>query len=211
MKRLALLVVVALMVAPAMAKPLVVIDVRLDGAGNFELAANATGQVPGYPGTGNGGLSGFNLVLDSYVSADNLSPKYLDPAAQVFKGFQVGTATWTSPGDLFDGMISSNPDTLLYDVGIAPGDPVGAMLTRGVPWDGPWCVIAAGVGEPDYNACNELILLNRQDPTVQASSANVWTDQGVATVVEADVWFVPEPATMTMLVLGGLAILRRRR
>jgi hypothetical protein len=43
------------------------------------------------------------------------------------------------------------------------------------------------------------------------AQANIFTDGTTSNVSLVDMVFVPEPATITMLVLGGLGILRRRR
>ena len=198
MKYVSLLVGLVL-VTPAIARPIVVLDIQLDGAGNFTITADASGTTP-FGGDANGGIAWFNLLLDSYTTAQNMSPRYVDVDAGVLKGFSIGENTWIGPLDeLFSAQSLANPGTLLYDVGIVPGDAPGAAVPRGVPWDVP-CVLATGVGEPDYLACQQL-----------GSYVAVWRHQGLETTWDANVIWTPEPATLALLALGGLSLLRRRR
>ena len=195
MKRVSLLAVVLLLATPALAVPIVEINVVLDGAGNFALWADAT------KGDANGGIAGFNLTLDSYVSANNQSPKYLDGGVGAFVGFTQGANTFSGAAapplnDIFDGQNTSNTATVLYDVGILPGGTGAEMFPRGTPWAAP-VLLAEGVGTPDYTQC--------------VGGVNVFTAVGANTVLAAQVNWVPEPATLALLGLGGLAILRRRR
>ena len=208
MKRLALLVVVALMAAPAMADvvtdpnlPTVVIEVVLDGMGGYELAFDATGTVPGYPGAPNGGISGFNLIVPSHLGTTVNTPKAVDPANQYKSmGFTVyGEDTWAAGTALFDGQNPVDSASLMYNVGIEaiPLDGLIPVRNMGCP---ARPVMAIGQGEPNY-----------LDLQQYASGVNVFAAVGNAQALEAQVVWVPEPATMAMLALGGLAILRRRR
>ncbi len=55
---------------------------------------------------------------------------------------------------------------------------------------------------------NEVIGTLEFAATSNASPTSGWSDSGSFTFLGD--WVVPEPATLSLLVLGGLAILRRR-
>ena len=208
MKRVSLLLVL-LMAVPALAATQVDIEIVLDGAGNFELWADATA------GDVNGGISGFNLVLDTYVTAQIVAPVGMPgpgvappQVAYVTAGFtQTVRAILAYPAPLFEGMNTSNPPSCLYDIGILPGTMplVVGPPSFGVPWAAP-VLLATGVGSPTVEGCNALVAQG-------ASVVNLFQESGnpnnppAADVVN----FTPEPATLALLGLGGLAILRRRR
>ena len=207
MKRVSLLAVVLLLAATALAgPPEVVIDpevelsIVVDGAGNFELFADCTG------GDANGGLAGYNLVLENYISATNTAPKYVLSVIYTPGGFVQGPLTdvYNSPDLIFDGQTPSG--FIIYNVGVtplapptSPPLPYPTLMTRGYPVGMP-ARLAVGT----YDVGGPLPRVDLDSSTATCWFAEDDNDARWATLT-------PEPATLALLGLGGLAILRRRR
>lgn len=193
-------------VGPAAQAAIVTFDLQDHGDGTFDLYAST-------PIPDSSGIAGFNVDLVNILTATHESPKADDTALFVTRGFTSGRIDLAGPGALFAGQDTSSgsvPDNLIYGIGQTPGTfPTNPLNPNnvGVPWTAP-VLIASGTYDiqgPDPWFGNQVL-------------ANVFTQayQGAPPppegfVAVAGVVLIPEPATLGLLVLGGLTLLRRRR
>ena len=163
--------------------------------GTFELYASASlGD--------NAGISFFNVDLVNILTATHQSPKGVDmDAGFVTRGFTGGAPDLAGDGALFAFQNTLDAPTLIYGIGQTAGTFNTAGSPRGVPWAVP-VLIASGTNPANPDFGPEAV-------------ANVFTTDGEvgaeAAQVTTHVTRVPEPVTLTMLGLGGLAMLIRRR
>ena len=161
------------------------------GGGTFAVTAYDLGVAP------NGGISGANIPI---LGADTLA------ITAPYSMFDMGRAGGAGPlgfgisdnagNVVFIGPNSVDAASLLFEVGQAAGA-FGNPADGALPWDVP-VVLATGT----YSAGL---------PTVDYANGgmNVFAAVGVNAAIPA--YIIPEPATMSLLALGGLAALRRRR
>lgn len=169
--------------------------------GTFDLYASAS------PGD-NAGISFFNVDLVGILTATHQSPRALDLGTGTVRGFTVGRGDLAGDGPLFAGQDTSSGTTasLIFGIGQTAGSftllPLGTDV--GVPWAVP-VLLASGTystnpASPDFG---------------QEVVANVFTAVDDVDAAAADVTTlvtrIPEPVTLSILALGGLALLKRRR
>ena len=153
----------------------------------------------------NAGISFFNVDLVDILTGTHQSPKGVDmDAGFITRGFTGGAPDLAGDGALFAFQNTLDAPTLIYGIGQTAGTFNTAGSPRGVPWAAP-VLIASGT----YS-------LNPANPDFGPEAvANVFTTDGEVEVepatVTTHVTRVPEPVTLTMLGLGGLGVLIRRR
>ena len=194
MKVLAALIVSLAMVASASAAIVVTLDAAPAGPGTYDLTATLSGDA-------SGGLSFFSIELAGITSALNMAPVDLFMGTIPIAGFTVGGADLAGPGELFAGQNSTSPATLIYGIGTG-GSYVPMGTPKNIPWDEP-AVLLGVVSAPDGLTAQDM---------VTAASINVFVVSGDAAAIGVDeVVLTPEPATMSLLVIGAAALLRRKR
>lgn len=164
-------------------------------AGQYDLVADITDDC--------GGLSFFSIELSNITSAVNMAPADMFGTIAI-AGFTVGGTDLSAPGELFAGQNSTSPTSLIYGVGTGGSyTPIG-MSQKNIPWDEPWVLLGTLTAETGLTPWDFM--------SEETCSANVFVASGDATAVAATVEIVPEPATMSLLVLGGVgALLRKKR
>jgi hypothetical protein len=182
-------------VGPAAQGATIIFDLRDHFDGTFDLYASASlGD--------NAGIAFFNVDLVNILTATQQSPKGLDDSLFITRGFDLGGGDLTGDGALWAGQNTASgdaPDNLVYGIGQTAGS-FGTLGTpRGVPWDAP-VLIGSGTYSMDTN------------PEFGAEVVgNVFTAEGGVDAEAADVVLIPEPVTLSILALGGLVMLRRKR
>jgi len=189
------------------------------GAGTWQAFA----QVDLVNGDANDGIADFIINVwgtngVTVTSSINEAPKDLVPATDPEFPNQFGFWELHSDGLNGVGISGSQPtvygtipdsgkDTLvLRDIGINAGNKVG--FTGLISWAHP-VLLASGTFSGTVGDLN----VDVGDGTISLLDSG-WTgpgNQSAAGVINGDILTVPEPATMTALALGGLALLRRRR
>ncbi len=170
------------------------------GADTFDLTAEVTG--------GSAGLAGYNVELENVGSFDHKAPEGVDSGFNA-KGFTLGNnasivaGPTTGVNAIFSGQntsAASAPGTLIYNVGISPGTAAAEDLLPGSHVVDTWGVPVL-IGSGTFS----------EVPTFESATANVFDMEDEVTTSAADVVMIPEPATMSLLALGGLGVLVRRR
>ena len=164
--------------------------------GTFDLYASASlGD--------NAGIAFFNVDLVNILTATQQSPKGLDDSLFIVRGFDLGGGDLSGDGAMWAGQSTASddaPDNLIYGIGQTAGTFGTLGSPRGIPWDAP-VLIASGT----YS-------MNPASPWFgDEVVGNVFTAEGEVDAAAADVILIPEPVTLSILALGGLALLRRRR
>jgi hypothetical protein len=151
----------------------------------------------------NAGIAGFTINMKDVSTATMAGPKGFDFAAgMITRGFILQGTTFdasTSEYEILGGQSTIDPNTLLYGIGQSAGAIIGLPpQIPNTPYDNP-VVLASGT------------FAAGKTPTIVSGSANVFTATGAVTASAATVVIVPEPVTLTLLGVGALALLRRRR
>ena len=176
------------------------LEVQDNGNGTFDIF----GMIVSDGGDNSGGLSGFNISINGADTTTVMTPKFtvfIPPSTVQSYGFANGGAELTGDGFIFAGQNSLDEGSILRNLGIESGSK--NALTGLVEWDAK-LHIASGT----YSGAN----FTYANIDFAASAANVWAGATGAGARAVDqVRAVPEPASIAMLGLGGLAMLRRRK
>ena len=178
----------------------VTLDLQADAGGTFDLyASSSQGD--------NFGIAYYYIDLVNILTATHQSPVGNDVAMGGMAGFSGGRSDLTGDGALFayqDTNSGNAPDSLIYSIGQTVGTRALTDAT-GVPWAAP-VLLASGTYDTQGPApwFGQEVLV-----TVFAFE---WTGGDIPGLIEqADVVLIPEPATLGLMVIGGLAMLRDRR
>ena len=176
--------------------PVVTMDLRLTPAsGTWQVYASDTPD--------NSGISGFSMYVKDVLTATLAAPKGFD-TGPVYRGFTVGGTTFdaqTTEFEVLGGQNSSDAASVLFGIGQVAGSLTGIPpAIPPTPYEWP-VLLASGTYNP-------AVTFNLSDIN---GIANVFKPQGSLEAMAAQVVWIPEPLTVTLLGLGGLALLRRRR
>jgi hypothetical protein len=177
------------------------------GNSTFELFADASGG-------DHAGIAGYNVGLQNAVTFDHAVPRGVDKNGFFSKGFTAGTNDSSMTGPLtggnaiFSGQNTSSsnaPDNLIYGIGQEAGTTSKENMLSGSEVVSQWEVpISIGTGTYESDL-----------PSFSSASANVFTAVNDVNTTSADtttsVTAIPEPTSLALLGLGGLAMLTRRK
>lgn len=149
-----------------------------------------------------GGLSFFSIQLTNITSAVNMAPTDMFGTIPL-AGFTVGGTDLSAPGELFAGQNSTSPSSLIYGVGTGGTYTPMGTVQKNIPWDEPWVLLGTIAADPGLTPWDFM--------TEATSSANVFAAVDDPTAIAAEVQIVPEPVTMSLLIVGGGVLLRKRR
>ena len=150
---------------------------------------------------GGGGIAGYNIGLTDIADATSYGPVGFEFGVGM-RGFTIGNADLAGPGALSAWQDTNVPTSLIHNIGIAAGTiPFIGGTEKNIPWLQP-VLLAFG----DWNNSGDEPWFNEND-----SNVNVFDTDVSETTHEAVPVFVPEPATMGLLAVGVLGLLRRRR
>ncbi len=201
MKNLAILAVIGLVASVSGAAEI-----------TFTLINNTNGTFELYVEADQGGLSGYSIDLVDTTDIDNLSVTGVNAAAGYADcGFNLGRSVDGGASPLTGAQNNTQPNTLVYNFGTAPGGftavatPSDLRGTVNNPFTyapGLGTLLASGTFSGDGADFGPEVNGN-----VFESVGSQYSDVADVTTV-----VVPEPATMSLLGLGGVfAAIRRRR
>jgi len=162
---------------------------------------------------------GHTIVGYGKTTSNTLAPVYWTESGGVWSAHQVDTTGMTSSSNICDanqdgtilgGYIYAGTNKAVFwdvnvlDGGVPDANYLGDWLpAHGVP------LMHAGVG---WTVLSRIHSVTSEGGTTYFAGYGLWTtDGGATTVTRAFLLTIPEPATMALLALGGLAMLRRRR
>ena len=197
------MVAVLCFVGPAATAATLTLDLQVNAGGTFELYASTS------PGD-NFGILTFSIDLVNILTAMHQSPMGMDmDDAFMNKGFTGAGVDLGGPGALFayqDMLSGSAPANLIYGIGQTAGTRALTDAT-GVPWAAP-VLLASGT----YDSQGAAPWFG-QEALVTVFTFK-WTEPGdtiPGIIAHADVVLIPEPATLGLMVIGGLAMLMHKR
>ena len=187
------------------------------GGGNFTVDATVSDA-------GNGGLKAFSIDFGSDVTSLVNDTHKGTVADAGFANFEsVGFSDVREPGGSYTDILSAGQNGLatavrtpiaafqVYHVGQLGSSPVTYTPPTGWSWAGPAIPALSApyqLGHGTYSGAT----MDMTD--LDAYSASLYdTDSGVSAHAPGSIVvnFIPEPATMSILAIGGLGILLRRR
>lgn len=183
------------------------VELRLDinPAGTWQILATASPASISdtvYP-SDNAGLAAFAINMKNITTSLMAAPKGFDGTKLTNAGFTLGGVTpdlATSEFEILGGQNTTDPNTLVYGMGQVAGTIPGlAGVIPDTTWTQPVVVVTG------------TYVVGQQTPVIMGAQANVFTAAGGVTATDATVVIIPEPVTLTLLGIGALALLRRRR
>ena len=178
--------------------------VHTGAGGTFDLFAST-------PIPDSSGIAGFNVDLVNILTATHESPKADDTALFVTRGFTLGRINLAGPGALFAGQNTTNITSLIYGVGQTAGTfPTNPLNPNdvGVPWTAPVLIASGTYGPGTLPGFGNEVLGSVFTSVYEGDPP---PPEGLVASVTTTTEVTPEPATLALLFLGGLALLRHKR